>query len=276
MAKRKFEKIEMDAELKRWCNSVKRGSEITADVNFRRMEAFCSIMKTDPHAMLELSDKDLTDLIDDFVTEMENKFSGNYISSILKGVKSWLAFNNKPLIRKIRISDVGIPTTLKNEKVPSQDELKRILQAGNPRERACCLLIANSGLRPESIGDYHGNDGLTIGDLPEMEIENGEVNFKKIPTVLNVRSNYKWCLFCYIFSGSYSLLNIGFKIRTYVLRGYFDTQLLIAESKIGLPRDYRVFWMVHSGTMEAKYTTDKILNWVYILFGLNNFKNNVY
>ena len=309
MAKRKFEKIEMDAELKRWCNSVKRGSEITADVNFRRMEAFCSIMKTDPHAMLELSDKDLTDLIDDFVTEMENKFSGNYISSILKGVKSWLAFNNKALIRKIRISDVGIPTTLKNEKVPSQDELKRILQAGNPRERACCLLIANSGLRPESIGDYHGNDGLTIGDLPEMEIENGEVNFKKIPTVLNVRSNIsktgksyitfigdEGCSYLKTYieeriisgenitkktplivasklkmrTGFIRTINIsdiiripirraGFELRPYALRSYFDTQLLIAESKIGLPRDYRVFWMGHAGTMEAKYTTDKKL-----------------
>ena len=90
--KRIFKKIEMDSELQRWYNSVKRGSVITADVNLRRMEAFCSIMKTDPHAMLELSDKDLTDLIDDFVTEMEDKSTPNYISSILKGVKSWLAF----------------------------------------------------------------------------------------------------------------------------------------------------------------------------------------
>ena len=48
-------------------------------------------------------------------------------------------------------------------------------------------------------------------------------------------------------------------MRPYVLRGFFDTQLLIAESKIGLPRDYRVFWMGHSGSMESKYTTDKKL-----------------
>ena len=309
MAKRKFEKIEMDAELKKWCNSVKRGSEITADVNFRRMEAFCSIMKTDPHDILKLSDKDLTDLIDDFVTEMENKFSPNYISSILKGVKSWLAFNNKPLIRKIRISDVGIPKSLKDERVPSQDELKRILQAGNPRERACCILMAHSGVRPETIGDYHGRDGLTIGDLPEMEIKNGEVSFKNIPTILNVRAeisktkkSYKTfigdegCSYLKTYieerilsgekitkdsplivpsklkmrTGFIRTINIsdiirtpirraGFNFRPYVLRAFYDTQLLIAESKIGLPRDYRVFWMGHAGTMEAKYTTEKVI-----------------
>jgi hypothetical protein len=49
----------------------------------------------------------------------------------------------------------------------------------------------------------------------------------------------------------------GFKWRPYVLRAYFDTQLLLAESKGKLAHDYRVFWMGHSGSMEARYTTNK-------------------
>lgn len=310
MAKRKFKRIKINAELQRWYNSAKRGSKITADVNIRRMEAFCSIMKTDPHSMLELSDKELTDLIDDFVTEMEeDKFTPNYISSILKGVKSWLAHNNKSLTRKIKISDAGIPKTLKDERVPTQDELKRILQSGNPRERACCILMAHSGVRPETIGDYHGEDGLMVKDIAEMNIENGEVKFSRIPAIVNVRSEISKTKKAYITfigdegcsylkayieerirsgekitensplivaskttlrTGFIRTINIsdiirmpirraGFTLRPYVLRGYFDTQLLISESKIGLPRDYRVFWMGHSGTMEAKYTTDKML-----------------
>ena len=310
MPKRKFERINMNSELQRWYDSSKRGSEITADVNLRRMEAFCSIMKTDPHGMLKLSDKELTDLIDDFITDMErDKFTPNYISSILKGVKSWLAYNNKSLTRKIRISDAGIPKTLKDERVPTQEELKRILQAGNPRERACCILMAHSGVRPETIGDYHGEDGLTVGDIPEMVMENREVKFTRIPAIVSVRSEISKTGKAYItFIGdegcsylkayleerlrsgenitkdsplivaSKSKLRTGFirtinisdivrmpirraglTMRPYILRGFFDTQLLIAESKIGLPRDYRVFWMAHSGTMEAKYTTDKKL-----------------
>ena len=257
-----------------------------------------------------MPDKELTDLIDDFVTKMENnKFTPNYISSILKGVKSWLAYNNKSLTRKIKVSDAGIPKTLKNETVPTQEELKRIFQAGDPRERACCILMAHSGLRPESIGDYKGDDGLTVGDIPEMEITNGEVKFTKIPAIVNVRGEIsktgkpyitflgdEGCSYLKAYleerlrsgenltkdsplivasksklrTGFIRTINIsdivrmpirkaGLSMRPYVLRGFFDTQLLIAESKIGLPRDYRVFWMGHSGSMESKYTTDKKL-----------------
>ena len=49
----------------------------------------------------------------------------------------------------------------------------------------------------------------------------------------------------------------GFRWRPYVLRAYFDTQLLVAESKGKLAHDYRVFWMGHKGSMEARYTTNK-------------------
>ena len=48
-----------------------------------------------------------------------------------------------------------------------------------------------------------------------------------------------------------------FHWRPYVLRPYFDTQLLIAESKGKMVHDFRVFFMGHKGTMEARYTTNK-------------------
>lgn len=42
-----------------------------------------------------------------------------------------------------------------------------------------------------------------------------------------------------------------------MLRAYFDTQLLIAESRGKIAHDFRVFFMGHKGSMEAKYTTNK-------------------
>ncbi|MEM3083882.1 MAG: hypothetical protein QXU32_07540 [Nitrososphaerales archaeon] len=48
-----------------------------------------------------------------------------------------------------------------------------------------------------------------------------------------------------------------FQWRPYVLRAYFDTQLLIAESRGKIAHDFRVFFMGHKGTIEAKYTTNK-------------------
>jgi hypothetical protein len=43
------------------------------------------------------------------------------------------------------------------------------------------------------------------------------------------------------------------------LRAFFDTQMLIAQQKLGdkLPQDFRVFWMGHRGSMEANYTTNR-------------------
>ena len=47
--------------------------------------------------------------------------------------------------------------------------------------------------------------------------------------------------------------------RPYVLRGYFDTQLMMAESKGLIMRDYRQFFMGHVGDIEHRYTLDKSL-----------------
>jgi len=49
----------------------------------------------------------------------------------------------------------------------------------------------------------------------------------------------------------------GFPWRPYVLRSYFDTQLMLAESKGLILRDYRQFWMGHKGDIENRYTTNK-------------------
>jgi integrase len=48
-----------------------------------------------------------------------------------------------------------------------------------------------------------------------------------------------------------------FTWRPYVLRAYFDTQLLLAESNGKIPHAYRQFFMGHKGDIEARYTTNK-------------------
>jgi len=45
--------------------------------------------------------------------------------------------------------------------------------------------------------------------------------------------------------------------RPYVLRAYFDTMLLIAESQGKITHTYRQFFMGHKGDIEARYTTHK-------------------
>ena len=50
-----------------------------------------------------------------------------------------------------------------------------------------------------------------------------------------------------------------FSWRPYVLRSYFDTNLLLAESHGKITHAYRQFIMGHKGDIEARYTTDKNL-----------------
>lgn len=48
-----------------------------------------------------------------------------------------------------------------------------------------------------------------------------------------------------------------FDWRPYVFRAFFDTQLLMAEARGKIAHDFRVFFMGHKGSIEAKYTTNK-------------------
>jgi hypothetical protein len=56
-----------------------------------------------------------------------------------------------------------------------------------PQTRCACALIAQSGLRPEVVGNYDATDGLTVGDLPELKVEGSSITFLKIPTMVIVR-----------------------------------------------------------------------------------------
>jgi integrase len=53
------------------------------------------------------------------------------------------------------------------------------------------------------------------------------------------------------------ILRPRFDWRPYVFHRFFDTRLLIAESRGKVAHDFRVFWMGHKGSIEAVYTTNK-------------------
>jgi hypothetical protein len=236
---------------------------------------------------------------------MEEEKGGGYIHSIIKSVKSWLAFNQIEIKRSIKIRGTQDTPTLRNERIPTKAELKKIFLSGDKKTRATCALIAHCGLRTQTVGNYNGNDGLRIEDFLEMKILNDQVEFDQIPTILVVRRELSKAGFQYLtFLGEEGceylkdyletrirdgeeldpksaiitpkrrmksfirVVNVGdvirnairragFNWRPYVLRSYFDTQLMLAESKGLVIRDYRQFWMGHKGDIENRYTTNK-------------------
>jgi len=141
-----------------------------------------------PADLLKWDRKRRRDFVEDLVSHMEAAGkAGSYIGSTIRAIKSWLVCNDIALTTKVRIQGAQRTPTLDNERVPTQEELRRILMVANSRDACVLVLIAHAGLRPESIGNYRGVDGLRVRDFPEMTIQGTTVTFTQIPTMVRVR-----------------------------------------------------------------------------------------
>jgi len=181
-----------DPQLKRWLRNLARGSPVTAEVALRRIRRSCELLGMNPKEMVDKARDDLArfqDMLEDLVArlESENKSPG-YVTGIMKAVKSWLKYNDVTLTRRIKIRNSTATPTIENEQVPSKEGLARILRASPSRVKVAIALIAFADLRPQTLGNYDGSDGLRIKDLPEMKIENEKIVFEKIPLMVIVRS----------------------------------------------------------------------------------------
>lgn len=294
-----------DEDVKRWYENISRGSRVTADVRLRRLGNFCEAHATTPSKLAALADRKLQNLLMDYVTSAEKKeYAGSYISSTLKALRSWLTYNGREVKVKIKIKGVGDTPSLKDERVPSRDELKRIFLSGDKKARVACSLVAHCGLRIKTLGNYMGEDGLRVKDLPEMKVNGDAIDFEQVPARVIVRkelskAGHQYFTFLSEEGCEYlkdyleerlreekftsdspivtpkqrmkpfiravnigdvirgAIRGAGFQWRPYVLRCYFDTHLMLAESKGLVLRDYRQFWMGHKGDIENRYTTNK-------------------
>jgi len=305
MAKSVYRALLEDPDIDRWHKNLARGSQVTADVYLRRLGNFSETTGITPKQLTSMNEEQLHNLFLDTVTEMEKKYAGSYIKSVTKAIKSWLQHNGIEVKREIKIRGAEDTPTLKDEKVPTQAELKKIFLSTDLKGRTASVLVAHSGLRLETIGNYLGDEGLRIKDLPELKIEGESVEFEQIPTIVIVRkelskAGHQYFSFLTEEGCGYlkdylemrmregekldkdspivtpkqrmkpfirstnvgdvirdGIRKAGFPWRPYVLRSYFDTEMMLAESKGLVLRDYRQFWMGHKGDIEHRYTLNK-------------------
>jgi len=301
----KYRNLLDDKDLRRWYENLFRGSPACAEIYLRNLGNFCQLNNITPHELARKPVTEIEDFLMDYVASAQKEHAGSYIHNTTKVVKSWLAHNGIQLKRKIKITGAHETPTLKDERTPTKEELRRIFLSGSKQARTACVLVAHAGLRLETIGNYMGCDGLRIRDLPELKIKGTEISFEKIPTMVVVRSvlskaRHVYFTFLSEEACSYlkdyleerlrdaeqltldsavvkpkfaqkpfirtvnigdlmrlSIRRAGLPWRPYVLRCYFDTQLMLAESKSLVVRDYRQFWMGHKGDIENRYTTNK-------------------
>jgi site-specific recombinase XerC len=295
-----------DPTIERWYRNMSRGSLVTADVYLRRLGNVCRANDKRPTDLVRMNGEDRRDFLTDLVSSMESKgLSGGYIESTLKALRSWLSFNGVPWEHRIKVRGTQATPTLEKERVPTQDELRRIFLAASSRERVAAALMAHAGLRPETLGNYRGTDGLRLSDLPDLVVKGKSVTFRKLPAIVVVRPELSksgrryfsfvggeaadflkayleerlrkgerldeasdviaptWSKKAFLTSINVgdairkAIRAAGFRWRPYVLRAYFDTQLLLAESRGKMTHAYRAFFMGHVGDIEARYTTNK-------------------
>ena len=83
--KKKYENLMENTDLKRWYNEKARKSLITADTYLRRLGSFCNWASVTPWDLIIRKEKDITDLVSDYVSYAEKeKMAGQYILSTVK------------------------------------------------------------------------------------------------------------------------------------------------------------------------------------------------
>ncbi len=187
----KYRELLLDDDVRRWFENLKAKSVLTATVALRNLGHYCELTKTTPDEILKrarANEKDFRYEFTDFVRKLEKEGkAGSYIARFKKVILSWLKFNDIRLQLTVNIAGENETPTIVNERVPSKEELARILRKATSRGRVAIAIMAFSGLRPESLGDYEGTDGLRLGDLKELKLLD-EIRFDRIPATVMVKS----------------------------------------------------------------------------------------
>ncbi|ASI14170.1 integrase [Candidatus Mancarchaeum acidiphilum] len=187
----KYQQLLLDDDVRRWFENLRAKSVLTATVALRNLGHYCELTETTPKEILiraRTNEKDFRYEFTDFVRKMEKEGkAGSYIARFKKVILSWLKFNDIRLQLTVNISGENETPTIANERVPSKEELARVLRKATSRGRVAIAIMAFSGLRPESLGDYEGSDGLRLGDFKELKLSN-EIQFDNIPAMVMVKS----------------------------------------------------------------------------------------
>ncbi len=162
-----------DPRVRSWYEARSLRSRLSADQYLRQFGFLLERIELDPTNVVELAKKDPERLRDLLVRDaVKLKRAGrldSYISKFHEGLRSYFRFH--------RVSFDGFPSlspikgaSLVRERVPTPEELNRVLDRLSLRSRVCALFMAHSGLRPGVLGSYQAEAGLTLGDLPDLKL----------------------------------------------------------------------------------------------------------
>ena len=176
----------------RWYRNLQQGSLITGDVYLRTLGLYCKINNKTPEQLVEdaRSGKLKNDFMDFVHSQGRDGKAGSYVVRFKKVLTSWATFNDVDAnLKGVKVQGSNISPTLVDERPPLKSEIDAILRSASIRGRAIISLLAFSGLRPESLGNYDGSDALRIKDIEGVKISSDGVEFSVFPSMLRVRQS---------------------------------------------------------------------------------------
>ena len=187
----RHKKLLENKKVERWYSNVKARSQVTSDTYLRNFGLWLEYLDKDPESIVSFARDQFDDFkgaVSDQIRLMESKGTmGSSISTSIKALISYLKFNNVIVRLGINIRNENRNLKAEREIIPSKEELSRILRTATMRERVGISLMAFSGLRPEVLGNIDGTEGLAIGDIVDLSIAKGKVEFASIPAQIIVK-----------------------------------------------------------------------------------------
>jgi integrase len=307
-----------------WHAENRLRSNRTADVNLRQLGLCLHELGLTPWELLDEarnSPARLKGRLVDYAGSLQRRGRLNsYIAKTFVGVSSFLRFHEVEFHGFPRVTVIR-GQSIENERVPTQEELARLLRALPLRGQVAALLMAHAGLRPGAFAVYRsGEVALRLADLPELDL--AELRFRASPFLIRIPGALSKNRRAYVTFGSEELAQTltaylrerrirprwkggsvvgpealspespvvavrdtetesGFvtvkavsaelrsaiaKVvpddtswRPYVLRSYASTQLLLAEAKGRITRDFREAILGHDLGVSGRYNLSKKL-----------------
>ena len=190
--KEKHRDLRENENVMRWYRNLQQGSLITGDVYLRTLGLYCKSNATSPGQLIEDAEKGKlkNDFMDFVYKQGKEGKAGSYVIRFKKVITSWVMFNGLDAnLKGVKIQGANISPTLVDERPPLKDEIDSMLRNATVRGRAIISLLAFSGLRPETLGNYDGSDALRIKDIEGLKIGTEGTEYSTFPALLKVRQS---------------------------------------------------------------------------------------
>ena len=190
--KEKHGDLRENEQVMRWYRNLQQGWLITGDVYLRTLGLYCKTNKISPEQIVADANtgKLKNDFMDFVYKQGKEGRAGSYVIRFKKVIASWVMFNGQDAnLKGVKVQGANISPTLIDERPPLKGEIDSMLRNATVRGRAIISLLAFSGLRPETLGNYDGSDALRIKDIEGLKIGTEGIDYTTFPAMLKVRQS---------------------------------------------------------------------------------------